>query len=138
MAAGIGAGTVIGGLLWLGGSVIVNGVVAGSLIASAFGIIVYKLGKSENRVLGALYRTAVRYPLATDVGVTAAAFMMAPAGITAWISASIAGLLASVWLFAAKPAEDEDQEPSFLEQLEVKIRALFGPKKEEEPAEASA
>lgn len=117
LAALTGAVVGIGGLLYLGSAMVVNGVVIGGLIASAFGILVYKVGRSENRVLKAAYGAAVKHPLATDLGVTAIAFVAAPAGVTGYLSAAVAGLLGSVWLFSAHQPDkiSESAEAELLE-----------------------
>lgn len=123
LAALTAAAVGISSLLYLGSAMVVNGVVIGGLIASAFGILIYKVGRSENRVLKAVYSAAIKHPLATDLGVTAVAFLIAPAGVTGYLSAAVSGLICSVWLFSAHQpakingdqAEERDLPPSVKE-----------------------
>jgi hypothetical protein len=108
-AALVAAGTLIGAILYMGGSVLVNGLIAGILVAGAAGVLVYKMKHSENRYLIQLYNQMVSHPLITDAVLTIIALAIAPAGITGWVAASITALLASVWLLGAEPVElDED------------------------------
>lgn len=110
-AAIVVALAAIGSILWMGGSVLVNGLVAGCLVAGAAGIIVYKCQHSENQYLRMAYNTAISYPLVTDVILSVIALLVAPAGITGWVAASITALLASVWLLGAEPVALEDHNP---------------------------
>ena len=97
-AAGVAAVASCGCLLWIGGSVIVNGLIAGTLVSTAVGILVWKTKK----VVPWAYDTMVQYPLVSDVAISVLAFTVSPAGITGWIAASVAALLASTWLLSAK------------------------------------
>ena len=101
LAALSAAVSAILGLFWIGSSLVINGVLAGLLISGAVGILVYKIGTSENTILQRVYKTIVEHPLMSDVGITLLAFVAAPAGITGWLSAAVAGLLGSVWLLIA-------------------------------------
>lgn len=111
-AAMVAGGVTVGGLLWVGGSIIVNGVIAGTLVAIAAGILLYKLGHSEHTYARQAYNTIVKHPLASDVAITAVAFLISPAGITGWISCSVCALLASAWLLGASEVAlvEQDQE----------------------------
>lgn len=104
-AALIVAGSVVGGILYIGGAVLVNGLIAGCLVAGAAGVILWKIKTSENRYLTQFYNQIVAHPLISDVVLSLIALSLAPAGITGWIAASITALLASVWLLGAEPVE---------------------------------
>jgi hypothetical protein len=108
-AALAAAAVTVGGLLWIGGSVIVNGVIAGALVAGAAGVLLWKLSHSGVPQVRVAYNYIVRYPLASDIALSVVALSLAPAGITGWISAAVTALLASIWLFGASevPLEDE-------------------------------
>ena len=90
-------GGVIAGLLWVGGHVIVTGVLSGGMMALGMGVILYKVKHSKISMLRTLYIKMVEHPLASDVAVTTLAFLCAPAGVTAWVAATVTGLLATCW-----------------------------------------
>ena len=96
----------IGGLLYVGSSIVINGLIAGGLMAGAAGVILWKIKHSKIEIMRRIYTLVTAYPLASDVLLTAAALTIAPVGITGWIAATVCGLLASVWLLAesAEPA----------------------------------
>lgn len=98
ITAVIGTGVVITGLLYLGGHIIVTGVVSGVMMALGVGVLLYKAKYNENRIVQWAYKSIVSYPLTSDVAITALAFFLAPAGLTAWVAATVTGLLASCWL----------------------------------------
>lgn len=104
-AALIGTGAVAGGMLYIGGSVLVNGLIAGSLVAGSVGILLYKMKQSHNRTLMAVYNVVVNHPFASDVALSGLAMLLAPGGITGWVAAAVTGLITSVWLLGAEPVE---------------------------------
>jgi hypothetical protein len=95
----------VAGLAYFGSAIMVNGLIAGALVSGAVGVIVWKVRHTNNVWLLRIYNAAVRNPLITDVLISLVALTVAPAGITGWIAASVAALLASVWLFWAEEAE---------------------------------
>ena len=113
-AAGVAAVGACASLLWIGGSVLVNGLIAGVLVSAAIGILVWKARK----IAPWLYDTIIKYPLASDVVISIIAFAVAPGGITGWVSASVAALLASVWLFSAQKT---DTTPTLVEADVVSV-----------------
>jgi len=113
-AAVVAAGTVVGAILYIGGSVLVNGLIAGCLVAGAAGVIIYKAKTSKNQYLVQVYNQAVAHPLVTDIVLSVIALAVAPAGITGWVAASITALLASVWLLGAEPVELHEEVPAEL------------------------
>jgi len=123
LAAGI---VGIGTLIWIGGAIVTNGVIAGLLISSAVGVLIWKVGKSKNAVLQRVYKEIVAHPLLSDVGVSGMALMLAPSGITGWISAAVAALIASVWLIAAQPEEKLEAPPVATVIDEVNSALLSG------------
>ena len=107
------ASGTVGGLLFIGGHIITTGVIAGTLMAVGAGLILLKLRSSNHKLAQLLYRKVIQYPLWSDIVITGTAFLLAPAGITAWVAASTTGVLASCWLLAehggmAKELENED------------------------------
>lgn len=109
----------VGVLVWIGGAIVMNGLIAGILVSGAAGVLIWKCRSSKNRYLLAAYNVMVEHPLLSDVGLSAIALAMAPRGITGWIAAAITALLASVWLIGASPVEvppeeqeEEQAEPS--------------------------
>jgi hypothetical protein len=103
-AALIASGAAVGGLLWVGGAVLVNGLIAGLLVAAAAGIIIWKMKTSNSFYLVWTHNLMVSHPLATDVVISLIALAIAPGGITGWVAAAITALVASVWLVGAEPA----------------------------------
>ena len=104
MAALVASGAVVVGILWIGGSILVNGLIAGLLISAAVGVLLYKFKESGDRSLVSVYNLAVRHPVGTDVVLSLLAFVISPSGITGWVASGIAALVASVWLVGAKEA----------------------------------
>jgi len=102
----------VGGLLYIGGNIITNGLIAGALISGGIGVIIWKLKASHSRLPRQLYNVLVSHPLGTDIALSAIAFMVSPGGITGWVAAAIAGLIASVWLAGAEVIAIEEPEPS--------------------------
>jgi hypothetical protein len=94
----VATAAVLGGLFYVGGHIIVTGVVSGAMMALGVGVILYKVKHSENRIVQRAYEQIVSRPLLSDVAITGMAFILAPAGLTAWVAATVTGLLASCWL----------------------------------------
>jgi len=92
------AGLVAVGIFYCGSAIIVTGVVAGVLLSSAFGILLWKIRSCEHSLVKKAYAAMIAHPLISDIGFTAVAFMVSPVGITGWISASVCGLMVSMWL----------------------------------------
>jgi len=103
-AALVATGIAVASLLWIGGAVLVNGLIAGLLVASAAGVIIWKMKTSNNYYLVWVHNQMVSHPLATDVVISLVALTISPAGITGWVSAAVTALVASVWLVGAEPA----------------------------------
>lgn len=123
-ATGLAALAGVGGLLWVGGSIITNGLIAGALISGGIGVLVWKLKVSESRPPRQLYNLMVGHPLGTDIILSILAFVVSPGGITGWIAAAVAGLIASVWLAGAKPIKIEEPEPAVGEGNIVEVVPL--------------
>jgi len=125
ITAAAASGAVIGGLLYIGGSVITNGVIAGGLMALGVGAILYKIQTSENIYLQWLHKQMCKHPIASDVAITALAFFLAPPGITAWVAATVAGLIATAYLFAIGGRHDResDRESASLDHGQVVVPA---------------
>lgn len=100
-AALVTAGAAIGGIVYMGSAVLINGLIAGVLVSGAAGILIWKMKASNNRYLVQGYNTMVEHPLLSDVAISVIAIAVAPSGITGWVAGSIAALLASVWLLGA-------------------------------------
>jgi len=114
-AAVAGAAAGLGSLLCVGGYIVTTGVIAGGLLASVAGVLLLKARRSENGVVKRVYASAVSHPLLADALITAAAFLLAPAGIVAWVAASTCGLVTSIWLLA------ENHKTLVLEETEAAI-----------------
>lgn len=98
---------VVGGLYTIGGYIITTGLISGLLLSLVFGILLYKARSSKIALLKKAYNSAIDHPLATDVALTITAFMLAPAGIVAWVAASVAGIMTSLYLLAEKGLKNE-------------------------------
>lgn len=100
-AAALGAAVLgCGAIAWVGGSVLMNGLIAGLLVSAAVGVLVWKTKDTW------LYKMATDHPLISDVIISLAALAVAPAGITGWVSATVAALIASVWLLSSEEHQD--------------------------------
>lgn len=93
-----GAALMIVGLYWVGGALVINGLVAGLLLSAVFGILLWKVKSCEHPIIKRIYAQIALHPILSDIGITMLAFAVSPAGITSWIAASVCGLLTSVWL----------------------------------------
>lgn len=95
-----GAGMFLFGLTVLGGHIVTTGIVAGTLLSGAFGVLFWRARHSENAYIKRAYRTMMHYPLAVDISLTLVAFIAAPTGITAWVAAGTCGVIMSCFLFS--------------------------------------
>lgn len=86
------------GVFYFGSAIIVTGVVAGILLSAAFGILLWKVRSCEHPLVKRAYAAMIAHPLLSDIGFTAIAFVISPVGVTGWISASVCGLMVSMWL----------------------------------------
>lgn len=93
-----GAAALIVGLWWLGGSLVMSGLILGLLLSTTFGIILWKVRSCQHPVVQKVYSQLIAHPILTDIGLTMIGFMACPTGIAAYIGASVCGVLCSVWL----------------------------------------
>jgi hypothetical protein len=113
----------VGLLAYVGGNIIINGLIAGVLVSGGLGVLIWKLKSAESRPMRQVYNTMVGHPFATDLVLSGVAFMLSPGGITGWIAAAIAGLIASVWLAGAVPVSIKEAETDVVDATAITVPA---------------
>ena len=110
ITAAAGVSILLGGLVWLGGSIILTGVISGILVSATIGILVYKVKTLDHPIAKRAYARMVKHSFVTDVVITGLGFLLSPSGITAYVAAGVCGLISSAWLFAEGGAPKQIEE----------------------------